>query len=717
MMSGGFKMDQNVRSDFITTEGAARRYLALGWRVIPVPAGRKGPAQPGWRGLNLTEADLPRFFGDGRPANVGVVLGHRSGDLVDIDLDSPETLALADHFLPPTRAVFGRPSAPGSHRLYVAPGAAYRKFQDPDGATLLELRTDGEDGGAHQTLFPPSIHPSGERYAWQVFEAPAEIDPAALENAVRRLAAAALLARYWPKPGSRIRHETALALAGALVRAGWAEEEAANFVEAVAEAAGDEETRDRMRAARDTARRHELGARTTGLPRLRELLAPEVVDRAAEWLGLSRPRPPVTARSPVLLAEATFPEPPDDAAYYGLAGDFVRAVEPHSEADPVALLGQFLAAFGSVVGRGPYFRVEGDRHHTNLFLTLVGETAKGRKGSAWGHVLDFWVRVDPSWGERVMSGLSSGEGLIWQVRDPICKMERREDKEKRVYYEQVTVDDGVADKRLLVFQGEFGGVLKVLSREGNTLSAVIRDAWDRGDLRTLVKNSPARATGAHISIIAHITREEVRRHLRETELANGFANRFIWLAVRRSKCLPEGGSLDPASLNHLVERGRKAVEFARTVGEMRRDDAARRDWSEVYSELSEGRPGLMGAVLARAEAQVLRLSMLYALLDCSAVIRQAHLEAALALWEYAERSALWIFGDRTGDEVADRILTALRGAGEEGLVRTDIHDLFGRNASEGRIAEALGILARLGLARVEKRSTGGRPAEVWFATG
>jgi hypothetical protein len=281
-------MDQNVRSDFITTEAAARRYLALGWRVIPVPAGRKGPAQPGWQDWKLTEADLPRFFGDGRPANVGVVLGHRSGDLVDIDLDSPETLALADHFLPPTRAVFGRPSAPGSHRLYVAPGAAYRKFQDPDGATLLELRTDGEDGGAHQTLFPPSIHPTGERYAWQVFEAPAQVDPAELEKAVRKLAAAALLARYWPKPGSRIRHETALALAGALVRAGWAEEEVADFVEAVARAAGDEEARDRAKDALDTVRRHELGVKTTGLPRLKEFLPPEVVDRLPEWLWPER---------------------------------------------------------------------------------------------------------------------------------------------------------------------------------------------------------------------------------------------------------------------------------------------------------------------------------------------------------------------------------------------------------------------------------------------
>jgi hypothetical protein len=283
-------MDFNVRFDF-TTAQAARRYLALGWAVIPVPAGRKAPARPGWQDLKLTEADLGRYLGDGRPTNLGVVLGRRSGGLVDVDLDCPEARSLAPYFLPPTGAVFGRPSARGSHHLYIAPGAVYRRFEDRAGETLLELRADGEDGGAHQTVFPPSVHPSGEVYAWEVFEAPAQVDPTELEGAVRKLAAAALLACYWPKPGSRIRHETALALAGALVRAGWAEEEAANFVEAVAEAAGDEETRDRMRAARDTARRHELGVRTTGLPRLKELLPPEVVDRAAEWLGLGRHAP------------------------------------------------------------------------------------------------------------------------------------------------------------------------------------------------------------------------------------------------------------------------------------------------------------------------------------------------------------------------------------------------------------------------------------------
>ncbi len=99
------------------------------------------------------------------------------------------------------------------------------------------------------------------------------------------------------------------------------------------------------------------------------------------------------------------------------------------------------------------------------------------------------------------------------------------------------------DNRLLIVEGEFSSTLKVLNREGNTLSPVVRNAWDSGDLNTLVKNNPAKATGAHISIIGHITKQELLKHLDETEAANGFGNRFLWVYVDRSKILPEGGRL------------------------------------------------------------------------------------------------------------------------------------------------------------------------------
>jgi hypothetical protein len=158
----------------------------------------------------------------------------------------------------------------------------------------------------------------------------------------------------------------------------------------------------------------------------------------------------------------------------------------------------------------------------------------------------------------------------------------------------------------------------------------------------------------------------------------------------------------------------EALAFARTAGEVRRDEEARVIWHEVYAELSEGKPGLAGALLARGEAHVMRLALLYALLDRSAVIQAPHLLAALALWEYLERSVYFVFGDDLGDPVADDLLRLLRGC-PAGLTRTEISNYLGRNQSAEHIGRALGLLLRHRRVRREQQQTGGRPAERWFA--
>ena len=241
-----------------------------------------------------------------------------------------------------------------------------------------------------------------------------------------------------------------------------------------------------------------------------------------------------------------YPKPPDEAAFYGLAGKIVRRILLETEADPVALLFQLLAAFGNIIGRTAYMVADGARHYCNIFGVLVGETSKGRKGTAWRNILNILQHLDEQWcNDCIAHGLSSGEGLIWAVREPISEKKPIKQKGRHTgEYETVVTDHGVEDKRLLVIESEFANPLKVATREGNILSAIIRCAWETGDLRTMTKNSPARATDAHISFVGHITRQENRRLLTETESANGFANRICWLAVRRSKCLPEGGGAE-----------------------------------------------------------------------------------------------------------------------------------------------------------------------------
>lgn len=192
-------------------------------------------------------------------------------------------------------------------------------------------------------------------------------------------------------------------------------------------------------------------------------------------------------------------------ARIGIAGRFISLVEPHTEADPSFLLVSFLVTAGNFFGRQTYV-IARDRHYPNLFLCGVGPTANGRKGSATGPVKMFIEGIDDDWVKSNTSGLSSGEGLISSVRVPIHKRElKKRKKGESQTYEEVCVDEGVADKRLLVRQNEFFGALQAMKRQGNTLSSTLRDAYDGVNLNTMVKNSPNRATNPHISIVANIT--------------------------------------------------------------------------------------------------------------------------------------------------------------------------------------------------------------------
>jgi len=387
-----------------------------------------------------------------------------------------------------------------------------------------------------------------------------------------------------------------------------------------------------------------------------------------------------------------WPEPLSDKAMIGFAGDFIRTMEGHTESDSVALLLQFLLAFGSVVGRRAHFKVEAADHFLNLNVVLVGRSSRGRKGTSWKHIERLFEAVDPEWKKNcVKSGLSSGEGLMSCVRDPLEKIVRNEQTGQD---EVVIQEPGVSDKRLCVVEGEFAGVLRVLQREGNKLSAVIRDAWDHGKLSSLVRNNPIQVEKAHISICGHITFYELTRYISETELTNGFANRFLWSCVKREKLIPLPKRLD---LSPWVPRLREIVEFGTHCEELLFDEEAKEKWCRFYHAVAAHEPpGLVGAVTSRAEAQVIRLASLYAVLDRSSVIRKIHLQAAVAVWTYCEASCKYIFGEKTGNQFADKIMTELR-VRPDGIKLTALHrEVFKSNVSASKIHEALQILEKSG---------------------
>jgi hypothetical protein len=403
----------------------------------------------------------------------------------------------------------------------------------------------------------------------------------------------------------------------------------------------------------------------------------------------------------ICKTDLAWPRPPSDEALYGLAGDVVRTVEPYTESDPAALLLQFLVAFGNVIGRGPHFQAEADRHALNLFTVLVGETSKARKGTSWAHVRSLVATTDQVWQEYcIQTGLSSGEGLIHAVRD------------------QTGEDSGALEKRLLVVESEFVSPLRMMTRDGNTLSPVIRQAWDGTSLQIMTRQFPIKATEVHVSLIAHVTRDELRRELTRTDAGSGFGNRFLWGCVCRSKALPDGGRVPIEDFDRLAASVKHAAEHAISLGdcELRRNDEARSLWHSIYEELSEGKMGLFGSVTSRAEAQVMRLACLYALLEEANEVRAGHLRAALSLWGYCEASAAFIFGNTLSDPLADEILRLLRQT-QSGLTRTELNTALGRNQAAADISRALALLSRQGSAASKIEQTSGRPAERWFAAG
>lgn len=689
---------------------AALAYAAAGWPVFPCePRGKKPLTPNGFKDATTDPATIRARWARCPDANLGLPTGERSGVLV-LDLDRKnghdgvaelQTLAKKHGTIP--RTACARTAGGGLHLLFRhVPGIGNRT------GILPGVDVRGEGG---YIVAPPSVGANGTAYAWAVEPSEALVDCPAWGLDLIRGANGAERPRHEPlAPGELIpqgeRNDRLFRLAASLrakglsepaIRAALLEENRlrcdpplpAGEVEKIAESAG---------------RYPEGSSQTAG--GLSSLTSQSGTPPGRQ--GLSS----LTSLSSQPDTPRVWPTLPPEVLH-GLFREVVRTLEPHTEADPAAILFQFLAAFGNVIGRSSHFRVEADEHPGNIFLALLGESAKGRKGTSWSHIKRLYRSTDEAWAfGRVVSGLSSGEGLKYNVRDPRTEKQPIKEKGKVIGYQEVETDAGVQDRRLLVVEPELASTLRVLQRDGNTLSAVVRCAWDDGNLRTLTKSDPTTATGAHISIIGHCTNHELLRYLDSTEAGNGFANRFLWACARRSKELPEGGELHKVDLRPLLRRLTAAVDFGARARELRRDEAARGLWREVYHDLSAAKPGLYGAVTARGEAQVVRLSLLYALGDCSPVIRQEHLLAALGAWAYCDASARYIFGTATGDRVADRIEEELR-AKPQGLTRKELHDLFGRHEAADRIEKALSLLRTAKRIQVEAVSTGGRPSERW----
>lgn len=723
---------------------AALAYAARGLTVFPVePRGKRPLTEHGLKDATDHPGQIRAWWEATPQANVGLPT---SGLLVvdadvraDVEVrsgvDAWAELTALHGGQPPTR--MQRTGSGGLQVFFRDPG---RRFRNSAGKLGPNIDTRAVGG---YVLVPPSLHPTGERYRW-TSELPTAPLPAWLAALLMPPQPAPVGEQRLLQPGiagttygevalvgleeemrgtpKGARNQTLVGLAyraGRLIEAGEIDLQVAEEALVVAACAAGLSEREAQRTFINGLTAGRDAGPAARRPRVR-LRGRQIVSNGWSFPTNSAienvygesdkndRRDFLSEQRGASVVSVVPPLPPRPAAFSGLGGRIVRAIEPHSEADPVGVLVSLLTGFGSAVGRGPHVMVGRTRHGTNLQTTLVGDSAFSRKGTSWADARWLLSQADEQWvAQRIVNGLVSGEGVIHHVRDEVKKPDE-------VGGEKI-VDAGVVDKRLMCVEAEYGRVLTAGSRQGSTLLHVLRSAWDGDRLGNLTRNNPESATDAHISVLGHVTRAELLRDLTENDRLNGFANRVLWVYVRRSKELPFGGELPRAEADELAGDLRRALAHARHVARISWSDEGQAVWRDAYPRLTRERPGLTGAMLSRADAQVLRLALLYSLLGSSDEILGEHVEAALALWDYAERSVGFIFEGVLGDAVANAILAKLRRESPVGVSRTEIRDLFQRNVPAARTERALAMLAGEGLARTQKEETGGRPAELWFA--
>lgn len=361
---------------------------------------------------------------------------------------------------------------------------------------------------------------------------------------------------------------------------------------------------------------------------------------------------------------------PDPICLYGLVGDVARAGSEGTETNAHAIAANFMAYLSCAIGRSVYLPIGNTRHHTRLFCLHIGRSGRGRKGDAVSLVLriDAALRAtDDAFAPQVhRGGLSTREGLAALIHDG---------------YRQGRQDvPAIKDKRLWVVESEFANVLHQGRRDGNTLSAALRDCWDGIDLKPATKSNRIYASDPHICLSGAISPSELRGLMSAREMSNGFANRFLMIWAERARMLPFPKETPQAVVEHLARRTLEVLAFVRADRHDEREHLkmelspqAQWRYAQLYrGELHDGiDDGVIGAMLERRAPMLLRLAILMALTDLQTRIDVPHIDAAMAWIQHATASVRYVFSSAAEDakltqvqELANRVLTFLHEHGQ-----------------------------------------------------
>jgi len=414
------------------------------------------------------------------------------------------------------------------------------------------------------------------------------------------------------------------------------------------------------------------------------------------------------------------------AAFPGLLGAIVQASTISSEAHPVAVAANVLAMFCTAIGRVAFQRIGDATIHTRPFLLIVGKSGKARKGTAEHTPREIFRRADALLRQingnddctrTHAGGLSSGEGIGWAIRDP------REPDEKT----GKGGDLGVTDKRLLVIESEFANVLAQVKREGNILSATLRNLWDGRDIEPLTKTTLMTVTRPHVCLIGHTTRFELVEKSTENDAANGLLNRYIILHVHRPKLVPLPKPTPDRVLEDLAKRMADTINavtsgnpHAHNQLEVTLSDQAELVWCELYPQITEDHPGKAGSLMARSEVYARMLAMIFALLDKRTVIESDDLMTALEWVRYWRDTIQYVFHTAEQQDGLDEFTTAVLAAvaNQPGITLTELQKVWNRHRIDD-VKKALETLLNSAPPLVEMRKDnplpgGGRAAQRYY---
>ncbi|WP_242534424.1 DUF3987 domain-containing protein [Saccharopolyspora erythraea] len=434
--------------------------------------------------------------------------------------------------------------------------------------------------------------------------------------------------------------------------------------------------------------------------------------------GPMLPPDPETERQALAQIASARAELParDEAMFETFLGDLVRQVQPTSEADPTNILASLLAGTGVHLGGRPHIRVGDDRHPLLVWPMVIGRTGIGRKGAGWSAAKRLLTAADSGFvASNIHSGLTSGEGLTQAFADEDEGDGTEPGKGKP--RPRALLPSG--DRRLLAFEPEWASVMARMRREGNTLSATLRAAWEGGNLSTLGVTARI-VRDAHVGILTHITPGEFHAKVSHSDMAGGTYNRFLPVFVAQTQFLPAGTGADPALIERLAVDLRARLDQGATLGQLGFSDEAAYLWRRLYVEFGgfSTEDGPIEQFLSRAAPNCLRVAGIHAALDGTATIQPPHLVAAAAFIRYAVDSARAVF--RKADPVLAQLAAFIREAGPQGRTRTEItSDFFQGNAKKPRIDALLErLVADQTIARTQRRPEGrkgGRATDIVIA--